>query len=118
MGAIPLDEAEPGMVLEREVVSAPGGRLLLPAGAELTQSHLVLLRIWGVTEVAVREVSREAVLERAARGVPEARRAAILAEIDELFRHADRSHPAVAELAHLATLRRFRQEAVQDADAR
>jgi hypothetical protein len=117
MGAIPLDQVQCGMVLERDVVGAPDRRLLLAAGATLTDSHLVLLRMWGVAEVDVREVSRADVLDRAARSLGPDRRRAVEAEVQDLFHHADRAHPAVTELIYLATLRRLRREAGADADA-
>lgn len=110
MGAIALDDARGGMVLERDVVVAPD-RMLLAAGVTLTDAHLMLLRMWGVTEVDVRGVTRSAVLEQAAAEVNAARRQVLEAEVAELFRHAGQGHPAVDELAHIVLLRRLRREA-------
>jgi len=47
-----IDELQCGMVLTRDV-SGPNGRVLLARGARLTATHLRVLRIWGVAEVAI-----------------------------------------------------------------
>jgi hypothetical protein len=108
MGAIPLCEVQPGMVLERDVV-VPPDRLLMQGGVELTISHLRLLHTWGVGEVSVQGVSRAYLLEQAAGAVGGGKLAAVQADIDDLFHHTDPAHPAIEELIYLATLWTLRQ---------
>src|SRR5437870_3454294 len=104
MAHISLKHVQPGMVLAADAV-ATGNRLLLRAGSEITEVHLQTLRMWDVAGVDVQGVSREDVVARAAAQLDAATRDAIEAEIDTHFRFADRSHPLIDELVHLARLR-------------
>jgi hypothetical protein len=113
MGAIPFEEVRAGMVLERDVVIAPD-RLLLARGVTLTGAHITLLRVWGVTEVDVRGMTRGGVLDELAQGVAPERRLAIEAEVADLFCRAGEGHPAIDELRYLVTSRRLRREATRD----
>jgi hypothetical protein len=51
--SLDLDDAEPGMTLTSPVLDAQGG-VLLPAGAELSESTLTSLRRRGIDSVTVR----------------------------------------------------------------
>ena len=104
MAHISLKHVQPGMVLAADAV-ATGNRLLLRAGSEITEVHLQTLRMWDIAGVDVQGVSREDVVARAAAQLDAATRDAIEAEIDTHFRFADRSHPLIDELVHLARLR-------------
>jgi hypothetical protein len=106
------------MVLESDVVVAAEARLLLARGVTLTDAHVVLLRMWGVTEIEVCGVSRREVLDRVAAGLDDSRRQALEAEVAELFRHAGPGHPVVDELMYLTLMRRLRREARGDGAAR
>lgn len=104
MAHISLKHVQPGMVLAADAV-ATGNRLLLRAGSEITEAHLQALRMWDVAGVDVQGVSREDVVARAAPQLDAATRDAIEAGLDTHFRFADRSHPLIDELVHLARLR-------------
>jgi len=104
MAHISLKHVQPGMVLATDAV-ATGNRLLLRAGSEITEAHLQTLRMWNVAGVDVQGVSREDVVARAGAQLDAATRAAIESELDTHFRFADRSHPLLDELVHLARLR-------------
>lgn len=58
MGLIGINELQPGMKLERPVVSLQGA-LLAAQGIELTLKHIRLFKTWGVTEADVEGVNQQ-----------------------------------------------------------
>ena len=97
------------MVLSRNVCDR-SGRLLLPAGAELTEKHFSIFRMWGVLEI---EIVGEAVVEDPEAQQPgesEAIDPELLAEarayVERLFVYNDPEHPAIKELMRICTERR------------
>lgn len=52
MTVLRLESLNPGMVLSRDVCDRKG-RVLLPAGAELTEKHLRIFQTWGVVEADI-----------------------------------------------------------------
>jgi hypothetical protein len=78
---LPVEKLEPGMRVA-SALSDGGGRVLLPAGAELSETTIAGLRRRGIEEVCVeREVEEDpAVLEHHRRLMTE--------RLDRLFRHA------------------------------
>ena len=52
MALVIADQVRPGMVVATEVVDRRG-RLLIPAGSELSEQHVQALRMWGVTHLEV-----------------------------------------------------------------
>lgn len=106
MALIHIDNLIPGMVLTRNVCDR-SGRLLLPAGAELTGKHFSLFRMWGILEAEVAGDSATADGETAAEEVrdPELY-AAARDHVQRLFVHNDPEHPAVKELMNICTARR------------
>jgi hypothetical protein len=104
VGKVAIENIEIGMVLSSDVRDR-SGRMLLGAGAELTQKHLVIFRTWGVLEVDIVGQGSVAAYQMPADVDPQLVAAAEEALIP-LFRHTNRSHPAVIELMRLARLRR------------
>ncbi|MBF0285188.1 MAG: hypothetical protein HQL51_12120 [Magnetococcales bacterium] len=97
---VPLKLLDPGMRLENDVRDL-SGRLLLAAGEAVEARHLRIFKMWGVTEADV--VPPEGFVAGAggAEGMTEARSELLRmqrAELDDLFRFVDRSHPVMAEL--------------------
>lgn len=106
MAVVHIDNLAPGMVLGRNVCDR-SGRMLLPTGAELTEKHFSIFRMWGVLEV---EIVGEGIAEDAEAAQheevdPELLRQA-RAEVERLFLHNDPEHPAVKELLRISTERR------------
>ncbi|WP_239027673.1 hypothetical protein [Geomonas diazotrophica] len=103
-----IDNLTPGMVLSRNVCDR-SGRMLLPAGAELTEKHFSIFRMWGVLEV---EVVGEAVAEDVETSPPLSQEidpellAEARAEMERLFIYNDPEHPAIKELMRICTERR------------
>lgn len=76
MGKVNLDDIKPGMKIEKDVQDR-SGRVLLRAGAEITERHLNIFRTWGVTEADIESMSRQDAAAQAARELdPEALQAA------------------------------------------
>ena len=101
---IPVERAQIGMVLTAGV-SDLRGRLLIPAGNELTERYLECLPMWGVTHVEVEgddpgdeETGLEDIepwaVERAE------------AEVDDHFRLTNPDHPFLAALRPLCVARK------------
>ncbi len=100
MGSLPVDALEPGMILAADL-KGPDGKMLLPKGATLTESHIQSLRKRGVTRAVVAEGEESppgaaldpALLEQSA------------AAVSRRFVASDAAHPAVEALFDLAVLR-------------
>jgi hypothetical protein len=105
MGAINLENIRPGMVLARDTKD-PNGRVLLVSGTELTEKHLRVLKIWGVSEAEIQGIDQEDVVAQAASQVDPVSLKNAEASAAKLFAYSDKSHPAVAELKRL-TVQRF-----------
>ncbi len=104
MGKIAIENIETGMVLASDVRDR-SGRMLLGAGAELTQKHLVIFRTWGVLEADVVGQGSQTAAQLP-EDVDPLQLAAAEEALEPLFRHANRSHPAIIELMRLAALRK------------
>lgn len=102
------------MVLCRNVCDR-SGRLLLPAGAELTEKHFHIFRMWGVLEA---EVAGETIVEEGAEAavlpseeIDSQLLAEARAEVERIFIYNDPEHPAIKELMRICTDRRATSEA-------
>jgi hypothetical protein len=104
---IPLESVPAGMVLANDVRDRRG-RLLLPAGREVTARALRIFRMWGVTQLEV-EDPRSATPTESGPSIAPERLDAARERAEAIFRHADRQHPLMAELFRLATERLARE---------
>lgn len=105
VGKVPIDNLTVGMILKSDVFDR-SGRLLLPSGAELSEKHLQIFRMWGVLEVEIvagtepegeTSVTQEFDPERAAKAEE---------MLLPLFVHNDLEHPAIKELLRLCISRK------------
>jgi hypothetical protein len=104
MGITTIDKLTAGMRLAADVKDR-GGRIILVAGSELTDKHLKIFRMWGITQADVRGTGTAKTTAPDSQVVdPELRLEAEL-RVRELFFHTDMNHPAVAELIRLAVRR-------------
>lgn len=108
----PVDDLVAGMVIAEEVRDQQG-RLLMPAGTELTDRHLRAFSLWGIMSIRVRgegggDGAEEVPLELTPAQVAEAE-----AIVRVRFPAADLEHPFVAELLRLAALREARRLALE-----
>jgi hypothetical protein len=107
MSMLPTENLIPGMLLAADVRDR-NGRLLLKAGAELTEKHLYIMRTWGIVEVEIVDVDGNQQVPAGAVAIDPELWAGILAEITPIFRHSDLSHPAIKELLRIRIVREAR----------
>ncbi len=104
---IPVDRAQVGMVLASGITDRRG-RLLIPAGKELSERYLECLPMWGVTHVDIEGEEPGAAEEGGEAAEPWAVNRA-MEETGELFVLTNRSHPAMEELEAICIQRRARE---------
>lgn len=105
MGMVPLDNLAVGMVLAADVRDRTG-RMLLGAGAPLTDKHLTIFRTWGVAEADIEGVDDGDAAPALPAEVDPAALAAAEEALRPLFRHASLEHPAMREILRLGALRK------------
>lgn len=105
MGNIAIENIETGMILAGDVHDR-SGRMLLGAGVELTQKHLVIFRTWGVSEADIVGLGSDESADQLPTDVDPEDLAAAEQALASLFRHTDQKHPAIIELMRLAALRK------------
>ncbi len=80
------------------------GRVLLSAGI-VTEKHIKILRMWGITEADVKGVTPQPHVDAIRHRVDAEGYADAEARVAVLFAHANREHPVMKELERLATIR-------------
>lgn len=104
MALIPVERAQIGMILAEGVVDRRG-RLLIPAGKEITERYLDSLPMWGVTHVEIEGEDAGSPDEGAEEAEPWAVSKA-MEVVNDHFILANRSHPVMNELANLCIQRK------------
>lgn len=105
MGKVAMENIGVGMILAGAVHDR-SGRMLLGSGAELTQKHLVIFRAWGVLEADIVGLGDDATADQIPADVDRRELAVAEEALVPLFRHTNRSHPAIIELMRLAALKK------------
>lgn len=111
MGKVGIENIESGMVLASDVHDR-SGRMLLGAGAELTQKHLIIFRTWGVLEADIAGQGGDEAADQIPADVDSLELAAAEEELAPLFMHTNRAHPAIVELMRFAALRKVQHGTV------
>ncbi len=104
MGVITLEDIESGMILGHDIIHG-NGLVLLKAGEEITEKHLRILKMWGITEADIKGIDKEEMLGKATADIDPRVLEEAAVKVNEIFRHADREHPFIKELIRLVTLR-------------
>ena len=106
MAIIPIDSLTAGMLLKSDVCDR-SGRMLLPAGGELTDRHLKIFRTWGVLEADIEDGdSLETPQSLPGADVDPVRLAAAEEGVQRIFRLNDPGHPAIRELMRICIARK------------
>jgi HD-like signal output (HDOD) protein len=100
MGLLNIVDLKPGMTIARDVIGK-NGRLLVPRGAALTEGHLRVCNIWGVTEAEVFDTSRDEAREATFDAIAPGALKVAAAQAAVLFAGCNTDHPAVSELLRL-----------------
>jgi hypothetical protein len=108
MGVIYIDYLQPGMLLNTDVKDQTG-RLLLNAGAEITEQHLRIFRTWGITEADIQGVTKEDVGTIDTVQIDPVILQKIESKLNKIFSHTDREHTFINELFRLCISRKTRQ---------
>lgn len=106
MAIIPIDNLSAGMLLKSDVCDR-SGRMLLPAGGELSDRHLKIFRTWGVLEADIEDgggLDTPQILPNV--DVDPVRLAAAEEAVRHIFRLNDPEHPAIRELMRICIARR------------
>jgi hypothetical protein len=114
VGIIAAADIQAGMVLGSDVKDR-SGRVLLTGGTELTEKHIWVFKMWGVTEANIKGVAKGEIADSSASQVDPAVLAQAEAATREIFTHVNLDHPAMKEMFRLSTLRTARK-IMQDAD--
>jgi hypothetical protein len=109
MGTFRIKDLKMGMILASHARD-PNGRLLLPAGEEITDKNIRTLKAWGIAEVDIEgdedEVSEGQPSNKKSEQVP----TQVIEEVDELFRYTNKKHPAIKEMIELCKLRKMESQ--------
>ncbi len=111
VGKVAIENIETGMVLASDVHDR-SGRMLLGAGAELTQKHLVIFRTWGVLEADIEGHGSDEGPDQIPADVDPLELAAAEQALAPLFQHTNQAHPAIIELMRFAALRKVQHGTV------
>lgn len=103
MATLSLDAIKPGMILAGDVKDR-NGRALLSAGAEITEKHIRIFKMWGIHSAPIQGEEKENAPSRLSSEIDpnllqEAERKTV-----ERFYHNDLAHPFIKELFRLVTL--------------
>jgi hypothetical protein len=107
MGMINVSDVRAGMVLGADVQDR-NGRVLLAKGIEISEKHIRIFKMWGITEADIQGVALEDVAAHEAAAIDPALREKAEEAIHGIFRFADCEQPGMKELARLATMRYVR----------
>jgi hypothetical protein len=103
MGVINIEHIESGMILGRDITNR-NGLVLLKAGKEVTEKHLKILSMWGITEADIKGIDKEEIMHKATVEIDPQIIEEAKMKAREIFRHTDQEHPFIRELFRLVTL--------------
>lgn len=103
MGVVSLEALKPGMILAGDIRDR-NGRVLLSAGAEITEKHLRIFKMWGIHAASVQGEEKEDSFSKSASEINQDLLHEAERRTAELFCHNDLAHPFIRELFHLVTL--------------
>jgi len=104
MGIINAAELKPDMVLAEDLANL-NGRFLLAKGTKLTPKHLLILKMWGVIEANIENVSQVDIEADALSQLDPAVIEEVTQSLTEPFQHTDLEHPAMRELFRICCIR-------------
>lgn len=105
MGIINLEDIKHGMVLAKDLKDR-SGLVLLGAGNEITEKHLRILKMWGITEADIEGVTREEAQPNTTSEIDTFLFQEAEIRLREQFYHTDLKHPFIQELFRLLTFQR------------
>ena len=113
MGIINIEDVQVGMTLAGDVKDR-AETVILSVGAEITDRSIRVFKAWGITEVDVEGVDQAELATAASARVDPVLLREAEASAGNLFRHADRNHPAMDRLYRIYVQRYVRQQSDPD----
>ncbi|HVO66410.1 MAG TPA: hypothetical protein VMT12_08005 [Syntrophales bacterium] len=108
MGIINLEDIQVDMILACDVKER-SGRVLLAEGSKITEKHLKVFKMWGITEADIKGIEKEELTATMIAQLDQNLFREVEIQTRERFCHVDMEHPFIKELFHLLTLRQFRR---------
>jgi hypothetical protein len=109
MGIINLEDIQVGMLLAGDIKER-SGRVLLAGGSEITEKHLRVFKMWGITEADIKNVDQEEIAANIVAQLDPFLFQNVQNRVRERFCLADMEHPFMEELFRLVTLRQVRHQ--------
>jgi hypothetical protein len=107
MGIINLEDIQVGMVLAGDIKER-SGRVLLAGGSDITEKHLKVFKMWGITEADIKDVDKEEIAANIVSQLDPSLFQNAQSRVRERFCLADMEHPFIEELFRLVTLRQVK----------
>ena len=108
MGIINLEDIQVDMILASDVKER-SGRVLLAMGSKISEKHLKVFKMWGITEADVKGIEKEELAANVVAQFDQHLFQEIEIQTRERFCHVDMEHPFIKELFRLLTLRQVRR---------
>lgn len=116
MPTVKLDQIAEGMCVIHPVVNHLG-QVIIESGEEVTEKHLRVFRMWGITEVNVKSETGAAHADSAVNNIPQEIIDQARIHVKNRFRHTHFTDPAIHALAKInlnTTIRRLMKEAAHE----
>ncbi len=107
MARVNIQDLVTGMILSETVLDR-SGRKVLSAGSPITDKHLRIFKMWGITQVAVDTGSTEP-SGKSDRVISQGQIEIAEEEARQLFRHTDLDDPVIGSLFQVIVQRKARQ---------
>jgi len=100
MSKIKLEYVKPGMVLNGRVKDLQG-IVLLDVGDQINEKNIRICKMWGITEIDVRDVRKNDVEDKSLVQIDPPLLKETIKQAQILFQHTDLRHAAITELYRL-----------------
>ena len=108
MGIINLEDIQVDMVTASDIKER-SGRVLLAEGSKISEKHLRVVRMWGITEADIKGVEKEELTATVASQLDQNLLREVEIQTRERFCHVDMEHPFIKELFRILLLRLVRR---------
>jgi len=108
MGIINMEYIQEGMILAADIKER-SGRVLLAKDSAITEKHLRVFRMWGITEADIKGIETDELAANMAAQLDQHLLREIEVQTRERFCHVDMDHPFIKELFRSLTIRQVRR---------
>jgi len=108
MGIINLEDIQIDMILASDIKER-SGRVLLAEGSKISEKHLRVFKMWGITEADIKGIEKEELAANVIAHLDQNLFREVETQTRERFCHVDMEHSFSKELFRLLTLRLVRQ---------